>query len=105
MGRVGLGEEEVDDVEEALEVSVLEVVTDRDEGSGHTRSDTDGVLDIEVGLDTGLAGGLRVGASVEGLERECCGGREVSAEGLQEGGEIRLVRELVNESRDTEDVG
>ena len=46
--RVRLAKEEVDDVQEALEITVLEVVSNGDEGGWHTRGDTDGVLDVEA---------------------------------------------------------
>ena len=48
MGRVGLGEEEVDDVEEAAQRAVVELLADGDEGHRDARGDADGVLDVEV---------------------------------------------------------
>ncbi len=41
-------EEEVDDVEEALEVAVLEVVANGDEDGRDGRGEADGVLDVQV---------------------------------------------------------
>lgn len=46
--RVGFVEQEVDDVQEALEITVLEVVSHGNEGGRDTRSNADSVLDIKV---------------------------------------------------------
>ena len=52
LGRVRLGEQEVDDVQETLEVAVIPVIADGDEGDRDTGGNAAGVLDIEV-LDSG----------------------------------------------------
>ena len=46
--RVRLAKEEVDDVQEALEVTILEVVADRDESGRDTGGNTDSVLNVKV---------------------------------------------------------
>ena len=46
--RVVLLEEGVDDVEEASEVAILVLVTDRDEGSRDVRRHADSVLDVKA---------------------------------------------------------
>ena len=43
-----LVEEEVDDIEEAFQSTVLEVLTDGNEDGRDTGGDTDGVLNVEV---------------------------------------------------------
>ena len=45
---IGLAKEEVDDVEEALKVSILEIIPDGDESYGNSGRDTDSILNIEV---------------------------------------------------------
>ena len=44
----GLVEERVDDVQEALEVTVRVVLADGDEGDGDTGRDADSVLDVKA---------------------------------------------------------
>lgn len=46
--RCGLAEQEVDDVQEAFEVSILEVLTNRDEGRRDTSDDADSELNIKI---------------------------------------------------------
>ena len=48
MGRVRLVKQEVNDVEEALQVAVLEVIADRNEGHGNARGNTNSVLNVEI---------------------------------------------------------
>ena len=48
VGRVALAKQEVDDIQEAFEITILEAVTDGDEGGGNARSDPDSILDIEI---------------------------------------------------------
>ena len=78
-----LAEDEVDDVEEARKVAVLVLVTDGDEDRRDTGGNADGVLDVEVRLNTRIAA-LRVGATVECLEAERGARRDVGAELAQE---------------------
>ena len=78
-----LVEDVVDNVEEAREVTVLVAVTNGDEDGRDASSNTDGVLDVEVRLDTGVRV-LRVGAIVERLEGEGGVRRHVGAELAQE---------------------
>lgn len=102
LGRSVLGQQEVDDVQEALEVAILEVVADGDEDCGHSGSNPDGVLNVEIlmmksvqlsvlesssnyGFDTSVFRGLRVGSTVKGLQREGGARRDVRAELTQEG--------------------
>jgi hypothetical protein len=67
--------DEVDGVEEALEATVLVVVADGEEVDRDAGGDADSVLHVEVGLNAGLAGALRVRATIDGLELEGRGGR------------------------------
>ena len=46
--RIRFGQEGVDDVEEALKVSILEIIPDGDESYGNSGRDTDSILNIEV---------------------------------------------------------
>jgi hypothetical protein len=48
LGNGVLVREEVDNIEEALEVAVLEVLANRNEKDRDTGGDADGVLDVEV---------------------------------------------------------
>ena len=92
MRGVRLAIEEVDDIEEAFQSTVLEVLTDGNEDGRDTGGDTDGVLNVEVlkeekiptvrhhvievlilntySLNTSLAPGLWVRAAIKGLESE-----------------------------------
>ena len=78
-----LCEESIDNVQEPLEVTILEIVSYRDECDWNTRRHTDGVLYVQVlhvdqnsiqgnkirthSLDTSLCGTLRVRATIQGL--------------------------------------
>ena len=46
--RITLVQQKVDDVEEALEIAVLEIITDGDEGGRDAGGETNGVLNIEI---------------------------------------------------------
>lgn len=101
---VTLSKQEVDDIQESLEVSILEVLAHADERSRYPARYTDRVLNVQVRFDAGLARALRVAAAVEGLQRE---GRadEVGAQGAQHGLQVRAVGELLDEAGDTEGGG
>ena len=85
MRGVRLAIEEVDDIEEAFQSTVLEVLTDGNEDGRDTGGDTDGVLNVEVGLNAGIATRLGVGATVEGLEGEGGARGNIGTVLLQEG--------------------
>ena len=78
-----LVEDVVDNVKETRKVAVLVAVTNGDEDGRDASSNTDGVLDVEVRLDTSV-GVLRVGAIVECLEGEGGVRRHVGTELAQE---------------------
>ena len=118
-----LVEEEVHNVEKALEVAILEVLADGDEVNGNASGETDSVLDIEVlrqydisfflrrmtsstthSLNTSLAAALRVRSAVERLEGKRGRRGDVRAIPREERPKVGLVGILLDEAGDREPV-
>ena len=71
MRRAAFAQEEIDDIQETAKGTILVIVANRDERYWDTAGNTNCVLDIEIRLNTGIIGILRILAIINSLKREC----------------------------------
>ena len=109
MRRVALikQEQEVDNIQESFQSTILEVLTDRDEESRNLRRNTslshgNSILTIKtrmtrIRLNTSLASLLAIRSTIQCLQRERGQRRNISAESSQESLKVSSISKLLEQ--------
>lgn len=100
MWRIDFAQEEVGDVEEAIESAVRIFVADRNESRGYSSRKTDGVFDVRICFHAGLRLCLVVPSAIESLEGERRVRRHIRSIKFKEFRKVSLVRKNIFETSD-----